>query len=50
MLDAFDLMILAEGKESIPDAEYRNYFQKWGAKRFTEYSNNLAATKTSMVY
>jgi hypothetical protein len=50
MLDAFDLMILAEGKESIPDAEYRNYFQKWGAKRFTEYSSNHAATKTTMVY
>lgn len=50
MLDAFDLMILAEGRNSITDAEYRNYFQKWGAKRFTEYSNNHGATKTTMIY
>ena len=49
MLDDFDLMILAEGKSGITDAEYRSYFQKWGAKRFSDYKGSLTKT-TGMVF
>lgn len=38
MLNDFDLMILAEGKDQIETRDYSSYFQKWGAKRFTDYS------------
>lgn len=48
MLDDFDLMILAEGKNGITDAEYRSYFQKWGAKRFMEYKGSV--TQNGMVF
>lgn len=48
MLDDFDLLILAENKENIGTAEYRNYFHKWGAKRFSEY--NKGVNQTGMVF
>lgn len=51
MLDDFDLVILAEGRmDTITDAEYRNYFHNWAAKRFTEYGNNQGVTKITMVH
>lgn len=48
MLDDFDLLLLAEGKDGITDAEYRSYFHNWGGKRFSKYK--VSATQNGMVF
>lgn len=48
MLDDFDLLILAEGKDGITDAEYRSYFHNWGGKRYTKYKGSV--TQNGMVF
>jgi hypothetical protein len=48
MLDDFDLLILAEDKDGITDAEYRSYFHNWGGKRFSKYKGSV--TQNGMVF
>lgn len=44
MLDDFDLLLVAEGKNH-NHSEYKRHFHNWGAKRFTEYLNQQTGTK-----
>jgi hypothetical protein len=48
MLDDFDLLILAEGKDGITVEEYRSYFHNWGGKRFSKYKGSV--TQNGMVF
>lgn len=48
MLDDFDLLLLAEGKDGITDAEYRSYFHNWAGKRYMKYKGSV--TQNGMVF